>query len=208
MENIERGNRLKACRAMLNKTLKELGTAHHISIGSLSNWESGASPISEKNVHKIISLLAAEGLICSKEWLLEGMGEAPYIYISKSYSPDQKDSSFNLTSQFLFFKEIESFKKSHPDMLIALVRDDSMLPFLRVGDYVGGAELSKADYINEQGNICIIEIREGEFLVRQLFVREKILLVSTTPGIENNFLLLEEEPLRIARLTFMRRFGE
>jgi transcriptional regulator with XRE-family HTH domain len=208
IENIERGNRLKYCRTMLKKTLKELGTANQISIGSLSNWESGASPISEKNIHKIISLLATEGLICSKRWLLEGVGEAPYLYTFKPYNTDQKDNSFNLTAQFLFFKEIESFKKTHPEMLITLVRDDSMLPFLGVGDYVGGPELSKADYMKEQGNICIIEIKEGEFLVRQLFIREKILLVSTTPGVENNFLLLTEEPLRIARVTFMRRFGE
>lgn len=207
-ETIERGNRLKHCRTMLKKTLKELGTAHQISIGSLSNWESGASPISEKNVHKIISLLAAEGLICSKEWLLEGAGELPYVYTSQSHSADQKESPLNIKNQFLFFKEIESFKNIHPDMLIALVRDDSMLPFLRVGDYVGGPILSKNNYAKEQGNICIVEVKAGEFLVRQFFIREKILLISTTPSTENNFLLLDEEPLRVAPLVFMRRFGE
>jgi len=204
---MERGNRLKHCRTMLKKTLKELGVAHQVSIGSLSNWESGASPITEKNVHKIIGLLAAEGLICSKDWLLEGRGEAPYLYTSSTRDAGQKDESFDLTGQFLFFKEIESFKKEHPDMLITLVRDESMLPFLRIGDYVGGPILAKADYAKEQGNICIIEMKEGEFLIRQLFIRDhKILLLAKSPDAENNFLLLDKEPLRIAPLTFMRRF--
>lgn len=204
-QNIERGNRLKFCRTMLKKTLKELGAAHHISIGSLSNWELGSSPISEKNVHKIITLLAAEGLVCSKDWLLEGKGDAPYIYASLSHNEAKQDESFNLTTQFFFFKEIESFKKIHPDMLVTLVRDNSMGPFLRVGDYVGGPTLPKAAYEKEQGNICIIEVTEGNFLVRQFFIRGKILLLSTHPSTENNFLLLNEEPLRIAPVTFMRR---
>lgn len=81
MKNNERGSRLKHCRTMLGKTLMELGVANQVSIGSLSNWESGSSPITEKNIHKIISLLAAEGLICSKEWLLDGMGMG-HIYIT------------------------------------------------------------------------------------------------------------------------------
>ena len=204
-QNIDRGNRLKLCRTMLKKTLKELGTPHHISIGSLSNWESGSSPISEKNVHKIISILAAEGLICSKEWLLEGVGDTPYIYASSQHLEDKKVESFNLTTQFFFFKEIEAFKKVHSDMLVTIVRDDAMHPFLRVGDYVGGATLSKADYEKEQGNICIIELTEGNFLVRQFYIREKILLLSSNPNGDNNFLLLNEEPLKIAPLTFMRR---
>lgn len=208
MEATERSSRLKLCRTMLKKTLKELGTTHQISIGSLSNWESGASPISEKNVHKILSLLAAEGLVCSKEWLLTGTGETPYLYTPQPHIENQKDNSFSVTHQILFFKEIESFKKINPDMLITLVRDDSMLPFLKIGDYVGGPALPKSDYAKAQGSICIIEVKEGEFLVRQLFLKEKILLLSTAPDAKNNFLLLEEEPLKIAPLVFMRRFGE
>lgn len=207
MINVERGNRLKHCRGMLKKTLKELGNAHQVSIGSLSSWESGSSPISEKNIHKIISMLAAEGLICSKEWLLEGRGEAPYLY-SSHVKEGEKKPSFDLTDQFLFFKEIESFKKAHPNLLITLVRDDSMQPFLKVGDYVGGHILSKNEYEKVQGDICIVETKEGEFLIRQFFIRDKnkILLISKSPDIENNFLLLEEEPLKIAPVTFMRRF--
>ncbi len=209
MKNVERGQRLKICRTMLKKTLKELGSTHQVSIGSLSNWESGSSPISEKNVHKIIGLLATEGLICPKEWLLEGTGESPYLYVSSPHSQEKKDSSFNLTTQFLFFKEIESFKKVHPDMLITLVREDSMMPFLRVGDYVGGPILPKTAYKKEQGNICIVEVNEGDVLIRQFFMRDnKILLLSQYPTVENNFLLLEADPLKVAPLTFMRRFWE
>lgn len=208
LKNIEKGNRLKLCRAMLKKTLKELGTVHQVSIGSLSNWESGSSPISEKNVHKIISLLAAENLICTKEWLLEGIGETPYLYASTQPNEGKKEDPFNLTGQFLFFKEIEDFKMNHPEMLITVVREDSMLPFLRIGDYVGGPILSKADYVREQGSICIVEIKEGDYLIRQFFIREKILLISKNMSVDNNFLLLDEEPLRIAPITFMRRFWE
>jgi SOS-response transcriptional repressor LexA len=207
MINVERGNRLKQCRAMLKKTLKELGNAHQVSIGSLSSWESGSSPINEKNIHKIISMLATEGLICSKEWLLEGRGEAPYLY-STQVKEGEKKPSFDLTDQFLFFKEIESFKKLHPEMLITLVKDDSMLPFLKTGDYVGGHVLSKNEYEREQGNICIVETEKGEYLIRQLFIRDqdKILLLPKNPSPEHNFLLLEQEPLKIAPVTFMRRF--
>ena len=202
---IERGKRLKLCRTMLKKTLKELGLKHYVSIGALSNWESGSSPITEKNVHKIMNFLAAEGLIASKEWLLEGIGNPPYMYTSQEEKRDS-NPSFDLTTQFLFFKEIESFKKTHPEMLVALVRDDGMAPFLRVGDYVGGPVLSKADYAREKGRICIVEITKGEVLVRQLFLQgDKLLLLCTNPSGEHNFLLLEEDPLSVASLTFMRR---
>lgn len=207
MKHIERGNRLKLCRSMLQKTLKELGAMHQVSIGSLSNWESGTSSISEKNVHKIIGLLASEGLICTKEWLLEGTGDAPYLYASTPHNLDKKEEPFDLTSQFLFFKEIEAFKKTHPEMLITLIKDDSMHPFLKTGDYVGGIILAKTDYIMEQGNICIVETKKRELLVRQFFIQsDKVLLLSKSLETENNFLLLDEEPLKVARLTFMRRF--
>ena len=109
MKQIDRGNRLKLCRSMLKKTLKELGSTYQVSIGSLSNWESGSSPISEKNVDKIISFLAAEGLICSKEWLLEGTGDTPYLYTPLQSHKGKKEEPFDLTPQFLFFKEISQF---------------------------------------------------------------------------------------------------
>lgn len=206
MKNIERGNRLKHCRTMLNKTLKELGAAHQVSTGSLSNWESGVSAITEKNIHKIISLLGAEGLICSTEWLLEGTGDAPYLYTSSLSQKDTPEDAFDLTSQFLFIKEIEAFKKAHPKMLITLVRDDSMLPFLKVGDHVGGPVVKKDEYKRLEGNLCIVEVTEGEFLIRQFFLKEKILLLSSNAQTSNNFLLLDKEPLTVAPVTYMRRF--
>lgn len=209
MKHTERGNRLKICRTMLKKTLKDLGETYQVSIGSLSNWESGASSISEKNVDKILNFLAAEGLICSKEWLLEGNGPAPYLYTPLQGHEGKKEESFDLTTQFLFFKEIESFTKLHPEMLLTLVRDDSMLPFLTVGDYVGGPILAKAEYGQEQGNICIVEVKKEEFLIRQFYIRDdKILLLSHQARSEDNFLLLDESPLRVAPLTFLRRFRE
>lgn len=208
MKNIERGNRLKDCRTTLNKTLKELGAAHQVSTGSLSNWESGVSAITEKNVHKIISLLGEEGLICSKEWLLEGTGEAPYLYATPSPQKDIPADPFDLTAQFLFVKEIESFKKMHPKMLITLVRDDSMWPFLKAGDHVGGPILKKADYKRLEGSVCIVEINEGEFLIRQFFLKEQILLLSSNPQAQNHFMLLDKDPLTIAPVTFMRRFWD
>lgn len=202
---IERGKRLKLCRGILKKTLKELRDTHQVSIGALSNWESGTSPITEKNVHKIMSFLAAEGLIASKEWLLEGQGDLPYVYTPQEDVGSSKPA-FDLTSHFLFFKEIDSFKKNHPEMLVTVVRDDGMAPFLRVGDYVGGPILSKSDYANENGRICILEIQTGEFIIRQLFLQgDKIFLLCVNPKGEQDFLFLEEAPLSVAPLTFMRR---
>lgn len=204
---MNRANRLKQCRGMLKKTLKELGQAHQISIGALSNWESGASPISEKNVHKIISLLATEGLICTKEWLLEGTGEPPYLLSSSCAFEARNDESFDITSQFLIYKEIESFKKTHPEMLLTLVRDEGMSPFLRIGDYVGGPIISREAYPKESGNICIVETEKNQFLVRQ-FVLQKghIFLLSMNQGTEVPLLFLEHEPLCVAPMTFMRRY--
>lgn len=206
MKDIEKGNRLKLCRTMLNKTLKELGAAHQVSTGSLSNWESGVSAITEKNVHKIISLLGEEGLICSKDWLLEGTGEPPYLYTSSPPQKETTEDTFDLTAQFLFFKEIETFKKNHPHMLLTLVRDDSMLPFLKTGDHVGGPVVKKADYKRLEGSLCIVEVNEGEFFIRQFFIKEQILLLSSNTQTNNNFMLLDREPLRVAPVTFMRRF--
>lgn len=206
---MNRANRLKQCRSMLKKTLKELGDTHKISIGSLSNWESGASPISEKNVHKIISLLAAEGLICTKEWLLEERGDAPYLLTPSPSFDERKDEPFDITNQFLIYKEIESFKKAHPEMLLTLMRDETMSPFLRIGDYVGGPIISPEVYLKEHGNICIVETEKNQFLVRQLFLQKSyILLLSMNQSTENHLLLLEHEPLSVAPVTFMRRFRE
>lgn len=206
---MNRANRLKQCRSMLKKTLKELGDTHKISIGSLSNWESGASPISEKNVHKIISLLAAEGLICTKDWLLEGRGDIPYLLTSSLSFDERKDEPFDITNQFLIYKEIESFKKAHPEMLLTLVRDENMAPFLRIGDYVGGPTISPEVYFKEHGNICIVETEKNHFLVRQLFLQKGLIfLLSMNQSTENHLLLLEHEPLSVAPVTFMRRFRE
>lgn len=206
---MNRAIRLKQCRAMLKKTLKELGQAHQISIGALSNWESGASPISEKNVHKIISLLAIEGLICTKEWLLEGTGDTPYLLSPSASFEVKKDESFDITNQFLIYKEIESFKNAHPEMLLTLMRDETMLPFLRIGDYVGGPIMSPEAYPKESGNICIVETEKNQFLVRQFFLqKDTILLLTTNQNAETPLLLLDCDPLSVAPVTFMRRFRE
>lgn len=94
-------------------------------------------------------------------------------------------------------------------MLLTLIRDESMSPFLRIGDYVGGPIIFPEAYLKENGNICIVETEKNQFLVRQFFLQKGLIfLLSMNQNAENNLFLLEHEPLSVAPITFMRRFRE
>ena len=50
---------------------------HAISPHTLSTWEKGKKPVTEKGANKLIEAFAKEGILCSVEWLLHGVGLSP-----------------------------------------------------------------------------------------------------------------------------------
>lgn len=94
------GERIKHVRRDLLRLSREIfSQKHNISAGTLQGWETNRyKKLSESTVEIIIQAFEAEGLSCSKEWLLSGKGKAPH----------KKQKTNGIARKFLFPSRIHA----------------------------------------------------------------------------------------------------
>ena len=73
----ERGRRLKLLRSMTGLPRKALEQKYHISASTIQSWEDAkAGGLTEKGAKRVIQVFHKEGIQCSLNWLLHGLGHA------------------------------------------------------------------------------------------------------------------------------------
>lgn len=79
--SIEQGTRIKQLRELTLLSRRAFAKKHKISFGTLQSWEDGRSKegLSENSAIILAIAFTKEGYLCSKEWILYGTGEAPYV---------------------------------------------------------------------------------------------------------------------------------
>lgn len=188
----EVGLRFKSVRSLVPLNRKDFCDKHGLNRFTVQSWEIGRNFSRSKNIAVFCDALAKEGIFCTTEWLLNGVGDAPAkLNTRKTMSVPVATRAREVKRQqaseeeVRIQAEIEFFKNNQPESVetvVAQVADNLMEPYHSQGDFVGGP-LVKGDEIRSLvGKICLIALDSETFVVRRL----------RTEG--NRFLLVPEDP--------------
>lgn len=167
------GERLRYVREELlnNISRAKLHKKHGVSEDTLKFWE-GCDHLGKNALQACINLYLNENIILTEEWIAEGKGVCPKVYLDLSrYFNEQRAPYENnkVHDEILLLKEIDFFKNSSPNAVVYLVKDESMLPFYAPKDYVGGRfRVGKESIKHCRNKDCIVEIKSGEKLFGRL----------------------------------------
>ena len=170
------GERLRRARVLAGlATRREFEMKYRISANTLQGWEQGKNPLSEKGAKRVVEAFNHEGLICTLEWLLHGTGMPPRPYEmlrmginAKLDNPTKNLEQLNLQEEECIYKETQLFREQYQGSIVLTVVDDSMSPYFKEGDHIGGVQVPNEtldQYLNE---LCILELEHNVILPRLL----------------------------------------
>ena len=206
----EIGRRIRHCRRLTGLTRIEFCERHGVGSSTYSLWEQGKTAVTEKNIFFCTQAFLAEGIICSSQWLLHEQGEAPIVVNSNNRHLPEKffERAFeNISPEISAFLDVQSYQRNNPGSVVHQVKNKAMLPFIRVGDFVGGVPLEKNKLHFAHREICILEMEPKKYIVR-LFHKQKdryILVAANTSAAVINPLIIQEPPLTIIPVEFIRK---
>lgn len=165
-----RGKRLKTARLMAGLTRQNLEKKYHISASTIQSWEAAkAGGLTDRGVNRVIPILRQEGIFCSADWLLYGVGNPPQPVNlqSKTFQTGKFNPSPQLPEDKVIIQELLAFRELNTNVVDFIVSDDGMEPHFSRGDYVGGKRRMGEDIENVVGMDCIVEtVNQGIFLRR------------------------------------------
>jgi hypothetical protein len=174
----EKGLRLKCVRNFANLTrqviIDKYGKEFSLNAHTLQGWEVGRhGGLSRKGAKKIASLVALEGVRCSPEWLLYGVGSGPSIFekfeeVSQLDEPINNGNFSQADERSHIYDELEFFMKMNKNVEYLFVEDDAMEPFYCRGELVAGGSYQARDIEKCIGKDCIVKKKDGQCLLRQL----------------------------------------
>ena len=168
---------------MIGKTRRDFAKINDMSVNTLAAWELGILPISEKGMNLYVKALGNCGLAVSKEWMLTGKGPHP-IKLSEIESGNDNMINDNLSLEqyniISIIKEAKFFTSNLPNSVVFSVTDYSMMPIYRSGDYVGGVKLNHSKKTNAHNTICIVKLKNGISLLRQVLINNDTINLMTT----------------------------
>jgi DNA-binding transcriptional regulator YiaG len=203
---LERGKRLRFVRNITGMVTHTFGRLCGIGRTTVSSWEQGINPLTERGAEKVVHAVRKEGIRCTTLWLLHGIGEAPKIVeqdkLSKlnyqTLTPVETPSLEEIQTSYKgsdLEKEIELFKATYPEHLIYRIQDDSMQPIYREGEWVGGVRLSQEALDLAHGMDCIVQLKNGLLIVRRAKIESLGALKLSLYGI-NAEVSVEHPPMR------------
>ena len=155
-----RAKRLKSLRRLTGKSRREFAEKYGIPPGTLQNWEDARyGGLTEKGAKRVIKAFNAEGIFCTLEWLMHGIGANPQIsdrlYLSDSIgggitgyaaptttvtSPQQVSTPIPQQSFSTIVQELLLFRQLNPNTIDTVVVDDGMEPRFIVNEQVAGIQ--------------------------------------------------------------------
>lgn len=170
-QKIAAGRRIKMARTLAGISRKDLDTKYGVNIHTLQSWELGRNTLTEKAASQLVEIFHGAGVICSTQWLLDGIGKTPAL-LGEAFTPySTSDTALSplLTVESIIQKEINFFETNNPNAHVVMVNDDGMEPRYTQGDFVGGIKYQLPPKIDGcMGRDCIVEIAEGTFFRRLL----------------------------------------
>ncbi len=166
-EASQRAKRLLLLRDMAGLTRDALQKRYKIARGTLQNWESARfGGLTEKGARIMTQLYQAEGVHCSIDWLLHGIGPHPSCnkdhYQQSTSVLNATTASGNLTKEILYFRD------NNTNAIDMVVNDDAMLPWYKPGDMIMGVRVFHEKMKTLLGKVCIVQTQQYGNLLRVL----------------------------------------
>jgi transcriptional regulator with XRE-family HTH domain len=159
-----RGYRIKQARNLTNLSRKEFCDNTDINLHTLIGWECGRhSGLTSSGATKIVSRLAKLGVSCNTCWLLSNTGTPPII--QDIYT---KSKSVNFSESENIHIELSTFISHYKNVAHVIIPDDHLKPAYLKGDLVAGISVFGDAISGTIGQICIVQLKNGELLVRKV----------------------------------------
>jgi len=137
------GRRMRSARSLTELNQQQFADKYGLSYTTLKNFENARNIPRENTIRKFAEALCKEGVPKSFEWLVYGTEKT----VARSEKVLPLDEQVVLR-EVSFLREILSKDKNN--LVIAVARDDFMLPFYATGDYLLGNLISLKDISVDQ----------------------------------------------------------
>lgn len=181
------GARFRSARSLVpDLNRKSFCERYEINRYTMQSWENGLHVSKGKNVEKFIEALAREGISCTSEWLIDGIGEParPFIdtQVPQKESPQknqqpQPPEIYDEEHEHLIDLLISSYADINKESVKMRVSDESMSPKFRAGDWLIGTLYESPAEIHQK--FCIVELGQNRFVARKVyFLKDHFLLTA------------------------------
>jgi DNA-binding transcriptional regulator YiaG len=164
----ERSKRVRYIREeILRLSRAKFSERTGISPNSLQNWEQGRNEntgVPEQSAKRLLEAFKKEGVDCSLEWLLYGLGNPPSSPFSSSAAPLIKMQD----EDSIIKEELALFHTLNQNTIDAIINDDAMSPYFWPGDVVAGKYYENDAIKKALGLPCIVQTKTGGVFVRLL----------------------------------------
>src|SRR3990167_5603041 len=139
-----RGQRVKILRALANLDRKNVEERYHINFNTLKGWELARhGGLTENGAKKILMMCECEGIQCTLDWILYGIGMGPF------------------------------FEENNKNTLSMKITDHDMAPFYQKNDYVAGIQCQNHEIDKLLNSPCIIKLNSKKTLILRILKKEK-----------------------------------
>ena len=160
--------RLKRLRRLTNLERVDVAAKYGINVSTLKGWETArAHGLSKKGANRFLKIAAQEGVLCSYEWLMYGLGHGPRI-LEKFDTHLEISPSSSHNEEEKIIEELLLFRHHHHNTIDLIIEDDGMSPYYAIGDYVAGVKLSKQYFSKLINTDCIVQTTDGQLLLRKI----------------------------------------
>jgi hypothetical protein len=140
---------------------------------------------------------------------LQLMHELVHVTVNQVMVPEKffERAFENISPEISAFLDVQSYQRNNPGSVVHQVKNKAMLPFIRVGDFVGGVPLEKNKLHFAHREICILEMEPKKYIVR-IFHKQRdryILVAANTSAAVINPLIIQEPPLTVIPVEFIRK---
>ena len=206
----EKGERLQYLRNLVRLTQKELAEIIQVSLSGYKGWENGRhGGIPEKRAIFLIKFFEAEGIQCSLEWLMYGIGSQPEKQRDLHKNNIMEIVSRNAKNEKEIMQdELHYFRSNYLNSIDFVVPDNLMMPNFLMNDIVAGVKLSSHHFQEAIGLNCIVQLVTGEILLRQLqqgIKKDYYSLLCTTPTDNKEIIIHEVKLINVAPVLWHRR---
>lgn len=173
------GERFRLARELSPLSRKSFCAKHDLNWYTVQSWELRRNFSRGVNVSKFCEALAAEGIICTEDWLIEGIGPKPYLESSQeasAYAPPitsrqlKKHTSNYIES--LIQEEVALFcdhsQKIGRQGVAIQISDEAMKPDFEYGEFVGALTIPEDKINHFHQVVCLVEAKPHHFLIRRL----------------------------------------
>jgi len=168
-QKLLRAARLKKMRKMTHYSRKAFSEKYNMSQGTLQNWETARfGGLTEKGAHTMIHALSSEGIFCSFEWLMYGVGNSPAITDTSTKKSIPVKNLNSAPEEELIKAQLKLFQSLNQDAVNFSVIDDSMSPLYKEGELLAGIKRTGKSIEKLVNKTCIIETYDKKKMLRYI----------------------------------------